>query len=76
VTRGSGSERGPWVALLRESVAALEAWEARNGYLPAPPPTPEERSAIAALVERLAGNPPFGAPAYAGQMLKPPANVA
>lgn len=68
--------RDPWLELLRRGMAALERWEAEWPGWPAPAPDPESVAALAALVERLRDNYPFGHPRYAGQMLKPPDPLA
>jgi glutamate/tyrosine decarboxylase-like PLP-dependent enzyme len=69
-------KRGPWLELLSSAIDGLEDWEASWGEAPIAAPTPAAARAVAALVERLAGNYPFFHPRYAGQMLKPPHPIA
>lgn len=69
-------KRSPWIELLREAVAALEAWEAGWPEHPLAPPADAEVEAIDALAARLRDNYPFFHPRYAGQLLKPPHHVA
>lgn len=71
------SERG---AILAQAEAMIEAWEERFGNVarhPATVPDPARlRDGWAAFAQRMADHYPFFHPRYAGQMLKPPHEVA
>ena len=71
------SERG---AILAQAEAMIEAWEERFGPVerhPATAPDPARlRAGWAAFAERMADHYPFFHSRYAGQMLKPPHEVA
>jgi glutamate/tyrosine decarboxylase-like PLP-dependent enzyme len=57
--------------------ALLTAWRSVFGsYTPQESDDKKEAAVLAELAQRLTGNYPFFHPAYAGQMLKPPARIA
>jgi glutamate/tyrosine decarboxylase-like PLP-dependent enzyme len=70
----------PLVKLIHDGLSALSDWQSRwpafaqDDTLRLPPERMAE--AIAELTARLADNYPFFHPAYAGQMLKPPHQIA
>jgi glutamate/tyrosine decarboxylase-like PLP-dependent enzyme len=67
-------------ALLEAAIAANRDWEASYGPFDRHPATEVEDAVASALLqslnERLRGNYPFFHPRYAGQMLKPPLELA
>ena len=72
-------DRGQRRALLERALAAVEAWEARWGPLPAAPalaPDADLEALLDRYAERMAVTQPFFHPRFAGQMLKPPHPVA
>ncbi len=65
------------INLLQKAWKNLEPWyESSSGNQPASELTQEESDIILQLAGRLKGNYPFQSPVYAGQMLKPPHNLA
>ena len=61
------------------ALAGIEAWERRGGPVPDAPALAPESDPLALLdvyAERMAATLPFFHPRYAGQMLKPPHEVA
>lgn len=68
------------LSLLPESLERLDAWQSRwHSYEPDETLRVSEQQArhvLNELIERLADNYPFWHPAYAGQMLKPPHDIA
>jgi glutamate/tyrosine decarboxylase-like PLP-dependent enzyme len=65
---------------LEEGLAAVKRWQGQWAEIPQHPSLqldPQEAgAALAALAERLQDNYPFHHPSYAGQMLKPPHQLA